>query len=506
MNYNFKSIPSIPNVKDLIDTVLSKTQRKTPTEIHPQMQISRIRKFYMRKVKFTQSTIEEKLGEILEKFPKLDDIHPFYADLINVLYDKDHYKLALGHINKAKSLVESVAKDYVRMLKYADSLYRGKTLKKAALGRMCTILKKLGNSLNYLDEVRKHLARLPAIDPHTRSIIITGYPNVGKSSFMNHVTRANVEVQSFAFTTKSLFVGHTDYDFIPWQVIDTPGLLDRPIEERNIVEMQAITALAHINACILYFIDISEKCGYTIPQQIKLFESIQPLFTNKPLGIVITKTDIKAWDELSPEYQQQIKEIAEKHKAFLSFLSNENKQGVMDCRNTACEHLKSFRENVKTKKSTTYGRNMPYISIPRALNQARPSKIPQSVLVESETGIKAREGPTPKELQELQGGAGVFSIPSQTHFIELEDPDWKWDIMPEIMDGKNVLDFIDPDILSRLEELEREEEIQADAHVPLDYEDFNDVFKIKRKIYQRRKRIQQESMMNKGTFKPRRKD
>jgi nucleolar GTP-binding protein len=28
--------------------------------------------------------------------------------------------------------------------------------------------------------------------------------------------------------------------------------------------MQAITALAHLNACILFLMDISETCGYTI--------------------------------------------------------------------------------------------------------------------------------------------------------------------------------------------------------------------------------------------------
>ena len=32
-------------------------------------------------------------------FPKIDDIHPFYSALINVLYDKDHYKLALGKLD-----------------------------------------------------------------------------------------------------------------------------------------------------------------------------------------------------------------------------------------------------------------------------------------------------------------------------------------------------------------------------------------------------------------------
>lgn len=47
-------------------------QRKTPTVIHPGYKISRIRSFYMRKVKFTQETISERLGAIIADFPRLD--------------------------------------------------------------------------------------------------------------------------------------------------------------------------------------------------------------------------------------------------------------------------------------------------------------------------------------------------------------------------------------------------------------------------------------------------
>jgi nucleolar GTP-binding protein len=86
--YNFKKIAVVPTSKDFTDIVLSKTQRKTPTVIHRHYKISRIRSFYMRKVKFTQSNFSEKLSQILLEFPKLEDVHPFYADLINVLYDK----------------------------------------------------------------------------------------------------------------------------------------------------------------------------------------------------------------------------------------------------------------------------------------------------------------------------------------------------------------------------------------------------------------------------------
>lgn len=52
------------------------------------------------------------------------------------------------------------------------------------------------------------------------------------------------------------------------QVIDTPGILDHPLEERNVIEMQAVTALAHLRAAVLYFLDPSEQCGHTIEEQV----------------------------------------------------------------------------------------------------------------------------------------------------------------------------------------------------------------------------------------------
>ena len=60
-------------------------------------------------VKYTQSNWHDKLTTILEDFPKVDDIHPFYADLLNVLYDRDHFKLALGQLHMARQLIDRVS-------------------------------------------------------------------------------------------------------------------------------------------------------------------------------------------------------------------------------------------------------------------------------------------------------------------------------------------------------------------------------------------------------------
>lgn len=446
----------------------------------------------MRKVKFTASNWNDRLSIILDEFPKVDDVHPFYSDLMNVLYDKDHYKLALGQVNTARNLIDRVAQDYVRLLKYGDSLYRCKQLKRAALGRMCTIMKRQTASLAYLEQVRQHLSRLPSIDPNTRTLLVCGYPNVGKSSFMNRVTRADVEVQPYAFTTKSLYVGHTDYKYLRWQVIDTPGILDRPLEERNTIEMQSITALAHLRAAVLYVVDISEQCGHTLAAQAALFHSIKPLFSNKPVLIVANKTDARPLTSLNADEKAVLEEMATEAARIgsggvlageagesspdscLLAMSTLTEDGVAGVKQIACDRLLASRVEVKMRgKHVGDIVNRIHVAVPRKRDGvARPACIPAGVAARrAATAAKAAVNSeserrrTEKDLQEENGGAGVYNADLRKHY-DLKDESWKYDIMPEIMDGHNIIDFVDPEIDARLEALEREEEAlaaQADA-------------------------------------------
>lgn len=461
--YNFKKIQVVPTAKDFIDIVLSKTQRKTPTVIHKHYKISRIRGFYLRKIKYTQQNYHDKLTQIITDFPRIEDVHPFYADLMNVLYDKDHYKLALGQINTAKHLIDNVTKDYTRLMKYGDSLYRCKQLKKAALGRMCTIMKRQNQSLQYLEQVRQHLSRLPSIDPNTRTLLLTGFPNVGKSSFMNKVTRADVEVQPYAFTTKSLFVGHMDYQYLRWQVVDTPGILDHALEERNTIEMQAITALAHLRAAILYVMDISEQCNKSLEEQIELFNSIKPLFTNKPIIICLNKIDILTLDDLAEERRNLFKEFQDEGIPIIP-MSTLSEEGVMKVKTEACDRLLAQRVEVKLKnKKIDDVLNRLHVAIPKPRdNIERPPFIPDSVKNKAK---KMEVEGQKKKLQKHYEQELIEDYKFDDKALYFVKDDEKYDIIPEIINGKNIADYIDVDIFEKLEALEREEELRENAGV-----------------------------------------
>ncbi|KAK3641761.1 Nucleolar GTP-binding protein 1 [Elasticomyces elasticus] len=467
MKTTWKEIAPVPTSQEFLDIVLSRTQRRLPTQIRAGFKITRIRAFYIRKVKYTAETFSEKLSAILDGFPRLADIHPFHKDLLNTLYDADHFRIALGQLNTAKGLIETVSRDYIRLLKYGQSLFQCKQLKRAALGRMATICKRLKDPLVYLEQVRQHLGRLPSVDPNTRTLLICGYPNVGKSSFLKNISRADVDVQPYAFTTKSLFVGHFDYKMLRFQAIDTPGILDHPLEEMNTIEMQSITAIAHLRSAILYFMDLSEQCGYSVSAQMALFKSIKPLFANKLVFIVINKIDVMRPEDLDAETQAELQELLKSGNVEMLQLSCTTTEGLMNVRNAACDRLLAERNAQKLKAGTNasgevtgrLGDVLRRIHVAQPLGGiVRESFIPEAALNKMKFDKDDPNRPKlMREIEEENGGPGVFNVNMKQNYL-LEDDSWKEDKIPETFNGRNVYDFIDPDIEAKLAALEEEEE------------------------------------------------
>ncbi|OAQ27865.1 NOGCT-domain-containing protein [Linnemannia elongata AG-77] len=280
---------------------------------------------------------------------------------------------------------------------------------------MATIMCRQKDSLAYLEQVRQHLARLLSIDPNTLTLLVCGYPSVRKSSFMNKITRADVDVQPYAFTTKSLFV-----------VIDTPGILDHLLENRNTIEMQLITALAHLRCAVLYFIDLLESCGY----------SIKELRISAPRIVLF-------WTTFDNDNFKMMG------------MSCYTEEGVMNVKQSACDRLLQARPQPRDDNP-----HLPFIPAGADSKTKYDPKDPNRIRLE-------------RDLEVEQGGAGVFNVDLKKRYL-LENPEWKYDVIPEIWEGKNVANFIDADIQEQQDVLEREEErLEAEGYYKSDNEEMD---------------------------------
>jgi nucleolar GTP-binding protein len=134
-------------------------------------------------------------------------------------------------------------------------------------------------------------------------------------------------------------------------------------------------------------------------------------------------------------------------------------EGIISVKNAACERLLNQRVELKMKsKKINDCLNRFHVAMPKPRDQKeRPPCIPQAVLeAKAKQAAEKENRTTEKDLENENGGAGVYSASLKKNYI-LANDEWKEDIMPEILDGHNVFDFVDPDILNRLEELDREE-------------------------------------------------
>lgn len=193
-------------------------------------------------------------------------------------------------------------------------------------------------------------------------------------------------------------------------------------------------------------------------------------------------------EDLVPENRTLVQDIIDSENVQCIQVSCHSEEGVMELKNIACDALLAHRVDSKLKGSkinSVINRIHVAQPVPRD-DVVRAPFIPDSV---KERKKYNKSDPNRRKLlhdieQEEEDRDGIFSISlksTSSPFMVcatdrvnnrsilsadylLANEEWKFDIMPEIMDGKNIADFIDPDIAEKLEALEREEEkLQAEG-------------------------------------------
>ena len=289
----FRNIPPILTAKQLLDRSIRRTKK---IQIHDRDKRYEIKKIVIARTETFVTDLTSRLESYVKNFPSIDKLPLFYQEIIDIKIDTDKLKKSLGAIDWARKTILLVYSTQSSSLIKSGNVEFLKQKQKEIYGRVSSIVKQVDKNLVFLSNAQKILRTFPDIED-ILTVVIAGYPNVGKSSLIRQLSAAKPEIAQYPFTTKQIYVGHMEktvrYEKKQYQIIDTPGLLDRPLLERNNIEKQAIAALRHLADLIVFIFDPSETSGYQMSEQTLMLENIKKLFCDVPFIIVENKVDVK---------------------------------------------------------------------------------------------------------------------------------------------------------------------------------------------------------------------
>lgn len=280
----FEKIPTVPTA----DEILDRSFRRAASKMRLKRNKDRANEEFVRA---TSQAIHNRLVSIMQSFPELNELPPFYRDIVEILWGIDRVKKSLGAVGWAARWARTHGPGLAYQTRRSEN---PSIIRKRAVARLSSVVHQIDDDLRFLNEMRNVLRKLPHVSDEF-TVVVAGYPNVGKSSFIRMVSSADPEIASYPFTTKGIIVGHRMVGNERMQFIDTPGLLDRPNEERNPIERQALTAMINLADVVLFILDASEHCGYPIEEQIRLLHEMETMM-EVPLVIAVNKSDLVYFD------------------------------------------------------------------------------------------------------------------------------------------------------------------------------------------------------------------
>ena len=296
----FEKIPTVPTADEILDRSFRRAAKKMKEKTNK----DRANEEFVRAV---GAAVHDRLVYIIRGFPEFDQLPRFYLEMADILFGMDRIRQSLGAVGWAAKHTKMVGNQLALQSKKSDDTL---VVRKRTVARLASMVHQIDKDLRFLNEVRNVLRKLPHVDDAC-TIVIGGYPNVGKSSFIRLVSSAAPEVASYPFTTKGIIVGHRQLGRERIQFVDTPGILDRPAEHRNAIEKQALSAMMNVADIILFILDPSEHCGYPMDIQLNLLDEVKAMI-DVPLVVVANKSDLQIADgylSMSTEKGEGVDEV-----------------------------------------------------------------------------------------------------------------------------------------------------------------------------------------------------
>lgn len=300
---NFQELLKVERADIYLDIAFKRSKQKASTlnlrNLEPE---EKLRRQVREKIISMNDSLKKNLHKIITSFPNIDELPEFYIQLIKTQLDYVMLKKSLGAIDWCVKMSGEFAKDNIKKLKGDKSKDVMNKRIKAYYGRVSSLLKRVDKHLKFLEEARKIMKRFPSVKTSVSTVVLYGFPNVGKTTLLSKLTGSKAEINNYAFTTRDINISYIKSIKKKIQVIDTPGTLARP-DKMNDIERLAELVLKYCADLIVFVYDPSQE----ILKQEELLKKTKKRFEGiKKFSVYVTKTDLF---EYNGEYIKDINEL-----------------------------------------------------------------------------------------------------------------------------------------------------------------------------------------------------
>lgn len=280
--------PRPPPSVEILDIAFRRASLATPKG---STKSERDRRRAQLKIVRSGATVSRQILSVVRSFqrPSLTELE---LALIATRFGEGSFERSMTRLQRAIERIRGLQRDSERGLKGANDPDEIGTEVRRFYGRMSSHVREIDPDLARLGAMRHFLRERPKIDPNVPTLAVAGFPNVGKSALVAKLSTAHPKVAEFPFTTLSIEVGHADLGFDRWQVLDTPGVLGRA-GRANPAEAEASTAVERGAQVVLFLIDPTESCGYTLEEQELLLARWRAELGDRPILVVESKADLR---------------------------------------------------------------------------------------------------------------------------------------------------------------------------------------------------------------------
>ncbi|MCS7098846.1 MAG: GTPase, partial [Sulfolobales archaeon] len=236
-------------------------------------------------------------------------------------------------------VVRRLSREYRSKLSVSFDVVESRELYREYVGRVLSVVRRASKYLELLNKAIVELRKVPCVDLSLPVVAVAGMPQVGKSTLVSAISTAKPRSSPFPFTTKEIVLGHVNYKFMEIQILDLPGILDRPPEDMNEVERKAFVAVTELSDLVLFLVDPSEDFYYGFEPQLSLLKSLKK-WVGVDVLIVVNKVD-KVSSKRLELVSRAIGEVAPGVEILK--ISALKRIGLEELVDAVVKHLKAFR-------------------------------------------------------------------------------------------------------------------------------------------------------------------